>query len=274
MERPEISIVIPAFNEEGNLVELVAEIHSALAGRSYEVLFVDDGSTDSTPEVLSCLAAENPRVRWRRFAVNRGQSAALAAGFCRARGAVVVTLDADLQNDPADIPRLLEALEGVDVVSGVRRVRHDSLLRRFSSRLANRVRNAVIHDSISDVGCSLKAYRAEFLRRVPPFDGMHRFLPALARMEGARVCEIPVSHRPRLSGESKYGIHNRLWRGLVDLAGVRWLQRRWIGLQETEEEIPPSTLRPPADGSASLTRRSSADDSPSGGSPRSADNRA
>ncbi len=247
MESPEISVVVPAYNEEANLEELAAEIHAALAGRRYEVVFVDDGSSDGTPELLARLAAADPRVRCFRLPRNRGQSAALAAGFHRARGAVLVTLDADLQNDPRDIARVLDALDdGFDVVSGVRAERHDSWVRKLSSRIANRVRDAVIHDRVTDVGCSLKAYRAQVVARVPTFSGMHRFLPALARMEGARVREIPVAHRPRRHGVSKYGIHNRLWRGLADLAGVRWLQKRWIDVREAEEIAPSTTGETPA----------------------------
>jgi hypothetical protein len=152
---------------------------------------------------------------------------------------VVVTLDADLQNDPSDIPRLLAALPGVDVVSGVRVERRDTWLRRASSRIANRVRDAVIHDGITDVGCSLKAYRAEFLRDLPLFKGMHRFLPALVELQGGTAREIPVGHRPRRFGEAKYGIGNRLFRALADLWAVRWMQRRWIDRRLEEEATPP-----------------------------------
>jgi dolichol-phosphate mannosyltransferase len=241
---PDLSVVVPVFNEEENLPILAREIEAALDGQSldgrkldYEVVWVDDHSTDRSFEVLRELAAK-PRHRLLRNRRNRGQSSALVAGFRAARGAVVVTLDADLQNDPADIPRLLRELEGCDLVCGIRTERHDSWLRKVSSRISNRVRDAVIHDGITDTGCSLKAYRREFLRHLPAFDGMHRFLPALARMEGARVREVPVSHRPRIHGESKYGIHNRLWRGIVDLTGVRWLQKRWIDSHLAEEVEP------------------------------------
>lgn len=240
-----ISLVIPVYNEAESLPVLAREIAAALEGLAapYEVLFVDDGSGDDSLRVLAELAAADPRIRVVRLTRNQGQSPALAAGFRRARGEVIVTLDADLQNDPADIPRLLALLEeeSVDVVSGVRAQRHDTWVRRVSSRIANRVRDGVIHDGVTDVGCSLKAYRAELLRRIPTFKGMHRFLPALVQMEGARVREIPVSHRPRRYGQAKYGIGNRLWRGLVDLAAVRWLQKRWIdrGLEEEVTGPPP-----------------------------------
>jgi glycosyltransferase involved in cell wall biosynthesis len=229
-QTPDVSIVIPVYNEEESLPILTGEIEATMAdvGGSYEVLFVDDGSTDDSLEVLRGLAAERPQLRLLRLPENSGQSAALGLGFRAARAPVVVTLDADLQNDPADIPRLLAELEGCDVVSGVRAERHDSWVRRVSSRIANRVRDRVIHDGVTDVGCSLKAYRRELLRHLPAWNGMHRFLPALVKMQGARIREIEVRHRPRVHGESKYNIRNRLWRGLADLAAVRWLQSRWI----------------------------------------------
>ncbi len=236
-DTPEISLVIPVYNEEENLPVLAAEIAAALEGRGYEVIFVDDGSVDRSLEVLRALAAEDPRRRVLRQAVNRGQSAAFDAGFRAARAPVVVTLDADLQNDPADIPRLVEALADCDMVSGVRAKRRDSRARRVASRIANRVRNAVVHDSVSDVGCSLKAYRADLVKRLKMFDGMHRFLPALVRMQGARIKEIPVNHRPRIHGESKYTIGSRAWRALFDLAAVRWMQSRWIDERAIEELV-------------------------------------
>lgn len=233
--QPEISLVIPVFNEEENLPVLADEIARALAGREYEVIFVDDGSRDGSLEVLKRLRGEDPRRRVIRLARNSGQSAAFDAGFRAARAPVVVTLDADLQNDPADIPRLLEALEDCDMVSGVRAKRRDSWARRAASRIANRVRNAVVHDSVTDVGCSLKAYRAELVKRLKMFDGMHRFLPALARMQGARIREIPVAHRPRIHGASKYTIFRRLRRTVPDLVAVRWMQSRWIDESAAEE---------------------------------------
>lgn len=227
---PDLSIVIPAFNEAENLPILNAEIREVLswARSTYEVILVDDASTDASPGVLRRLAAANDYVRVIRHDDNLGQSAALISGFDRARGAIVVTLDADLQNDPADIPRLLDELDDCDVVCGVRKERQDSWLRRVSSRIANAARNWITAESITDVGCSLRAYRAEYLRALPAFVGMHRFLPTLLRLNGARIREIEVNHRPRRFGTSKYGVNNRLWRGVVDLFGVRWLQKRWI----------------------------------------------
>ena len=275
MSAPEVSIVVPAHNEAESLEILAAEIRGALdgGGTSYELIVVDDGSTDATPAVLRRLAAADGRVRVVAQRRRAGQSAALAAGFRRARGAIVVTLDADLQNDPADIPRLLAELPGFGLVCGVRTGRRDGGLRRLSSRLANAVRNRVTGERIADVGCSLKACRADVLRRVPAFDGMHRFLPTLMRLEGARVKEVPVSHRPRLYGTTKYGVGNRLWRALADLAAVRWMQRRSLD-RGLSEEIADWTTTPYGSPSASAARPSSSAASSSSGSPPSAARRA
>jgi dolichol-phosphate mannosyltransferase len=266
---PDVSLVLPVHNEEENLALLAGEIRAALDGTawSYEVLWIDDGSTDGSLAVLAGLAAADPRVRVLRLRQSAGQSAALAAGFERARGAIVVTLDADLQNDPADIPRLLAELPGWDLVAGVRTERRDGRLRRLSSWIANRVRNWATDEQIADVGCSLKAFRAATLRRVPMFRGMHRFLPTLVRLAGGRVRELPVSHRPRLYGKTKYTVSNRLFRSLADLFAVRWMQRRWID-RRLVEEIPdwtPSTSGSPSDSSASPS--SSAVSSSSGSRP-------
>jgi glycosyltransferase involved in cell wall biosynthesis len=271
MTTPGVSLVIPVFNEEESLAVLAGEIRAALepAGISYEVIYVDDGSTDGSPAVLQALAREDPRVRVIRQRRNSGQSAALDAGFRFARGGVVVTLDSDLQNDPADIPRLLERMSGdYDVVSGVRTRRRDSWVRRISSRIANGVRNRVTHEHVTDVGCTLRACRAEYLRGIPVFNGMHRFLPTLLRMEGARVTEVPVNHRPRLHGQPKYNIRNRLWRALVDLFGVHWLQTRWID-RGLSEEIDVWIPRPSGSPSDSADRPSSSAASSSSGSPPS-----
>jgi glycosyltransferase involved in cell wall biosynthesis len=237
MADPRLSIVIPLFNEAENLEPLAAELEAALDGLGfgYEVLFVDDGSRDDSPEVLARLAAADPRLRILRQPDNLGQSAAFAAGFRHARGELIATLDADLQNDPADLPRMLAELDGCDVVCGVRTDRHDSWVRRVSSRIANGVRNRLTGESITDVGCSLRVMRARYARRLQMFDGMHRFLPTLLRLEGARIREVPVRHRPRLRGVSKYGIHNRLWRALADLFAVRWMQRRRIDREAAAE---------------------------------------
>jgi len=227
---PLLSAVVPAYNEVESLPSLLAELRTALDAtkRSWELVLVDDGSTDGTAALLLSEAANDPRLVIVRFEKNAGQSAALAAGLARARGDVVVTLDADLQNDPADIPTLLAALAGADVVSGVRAKRNDSWVRRVSSRVANATRRAVIGDSVTDIGCSLKVYRREALVGLPMFVGVHRFLPALCAFRGARVVEVPVHHRPRTRGVSKYGMGNRLWRGIHDLVGVSWLKHRLL----------------------------------------------
>jgi glycosyltransferase involved in cell wall biosynthesis len=275
MTRPEVSLVIPLYNEAESLPILAVEIRRAMepTGRTWEVIYIDDGSTDDSPGVLRALAGEDRRVRVIRQRRNSGQSAALAAGFRHACGAVVVTLDADLQNDPADIPRLLAELGPYDVVCGVRTRRQDGLLRRVSSRIANRVRNRVTREAVTDVGCTLRACRREFLRRIPAFSGMHRFLPTLLRMAGARVTEVPVHHRPRLHGRSKHNIRNRLWRTLADLFGVRWLQSRRIdpGLSEEIDVWTPSTYGSRSDSSG---RPSSSAASSFSGSPPSAGRRA
>jgi len=228
--RPDISVVVPAYNEAESLPTLFAELRGALeaTGRSWELLVVDDGSTDATLERLRAEAAADPRVVPIVLERNAGQSAALAAGLSRVRGDVVVTLDADLQNDPADLPRLLAALEHADVVSGVRANRQDSWVRLASSRIANAVRRGVLGDPVTDIGCSFKAYRREALEGVPMFVGVHRFLPALCVFRGARFAEVRLHHRARRHGVSKYGVGNRLWRGLADLNGVRWLKTRMV----------------------------------------------
>jgi glycosyltransferase involved in cell wall biosynthesis len=232
-----LSVVIPVYNERDNLDVLLAEIRAALdpLGREYEVLFVNDGSTDGSETLLKEMRAREPRVRVLNFVRNAGQSAAMDAGFRHARGLVVVTLDADLQNDPADIPRVLAALDGWDAVVGVRTERRDNLVRRVSSRVANYVRNRLSDETIADTGCSLKAYRAAALDRIVLYRGMHRFLPTLLKMEGFRVREIPVGHRPRLHGQSKYGIGNRLVPSFVDLLAVRWMKRRKLRYEVRDE---------------------------------------
>lgn len=219
---------MPVYNERDNLPILHREITATLAaaGIDYEIVFVNDGSKDGSDAVLRDLKRADPHVRVLTFVHNAGQSAAMDAGFKGARGDVVVTLDADLQNDPADIPRLLEALSGWDAAVGVRLDRRDNLVRRVSSRVANYVRNRLSDETITDTGCSLKAFRRTALQRLVLYDGMHRFLPTLLRMEGFRVREVPVGHRPRRHGDSKYGIGNRLVPSFMDLLAVRWMKRR------------------------------------------------
>ena len=223
-----LSLVIPVYNERDSLEALHDECVQALGGLgiAWEMILVDDGSDDGSGPLLDRLAAADARLRVLHFAANAGQSAAFFAGFRAARGEVVVTLDSDLQNDPADIPMLLEALGDHGAVAGWRRERHDRALRRISSRIANSVRNLLTAERVRDTGCSLKAFRREALATLPLSRGMHRFLPTYVRMAGYTVTEVPVRHRPRRAGVSKYGIGNRLWVGIGDLFMVRWMQRR------------------------------------------------
>ena len=225
-----LSVVIPAYDEAPNLEPLVVELCDALAPleRSWEVVLVDDGSGDDSARLLPTLAAKYPQLRVVPLARRAGQTAAFAAGFAAACGEVIVTMDADLQNDPADIPSLLAAMDGHDVVCGVRRRRRDSAWRRLSSRLANAARRAVTGDRVSDIGCSLKAFRRAHIREVALFDGMHRFFPVLLLLHGRSVTEVPVNHRPRRAGRSKYNARNRALRALVDLMAVRWMRSRLL----------------------------------------------
>jgi dolichol-phosphate mannosyltransferase len=227
---PRLSVVVPAFNEAPNLPALVEEIESAVAplNEPWELVVVDDGSTDESAAVLEGLRTRHPALRVLRFARNAGQSAAFLAGFEAARGEVVVTLDADLQNNPADIPELLRNVEGHDAVLGVRRRRRDSALRRLSSRVANAVRRAVTGDGLADVGCSLKAFRREHLRDLPRFNGVHRFFGTLLVWKGCRIAEVPVDHRPRRAGVARYNVRNRAFRTLGDLLAMRWLRSRSV----------------------------------------------
>lgn len=226
--RPWLSVVVPVFDEVDSLAPLHRELDAALApwADRIEILFVDDGSRDGSGAVLRDLQRKDDRVRVETLPENRGQSAALDAGFRLARGRWIATLDADLQNDPADLPALLAHRHGADLVNGVRVDRKDSRVRIWSSRVANAVRNWATGESVTDVGCSLRLMRACYVRRVKLYRGLHRFLPTLMKLEGARMIEVPVSHRPRRYGHSKYGIGNRLGVALVDLLAVRWMQRR------------------------------------------------
>lgn len=228
---PQVSVVIPVFNESGNLEPLINEIELALARRMrFEVIVVDDGSADPTPEEVAALAAGRPWLRVVTHARNRGQSAAIRTGVLSSLAPTVAVLDGDGQNDPADLPKLYAALElsGAGMVVGERRTRRDNLVRRLSSRIANSVRSSLLHDGIRDTGCGLKVFRRETFLELPAFNHMHRFLPALVQSCGGTVRAIPVNHRPRRCGQSKYGIRNRLWAGILDLMGVMWLARRQI----------------------------------------------
>jgi dolichol-phosphate mannosyltransferase len=225
---PAVSVIVPVFNEEENVAILQSELRMALARRDYEIVFVDDGSTDTTAERIEL----TPNVRVLRFVRNTGQSAAIYAGLQAARGAVAVLIDGDLQNDPADIPRLLEEIsKGADLVCGYRARRKDTLLRRLTSRIANLVRSRFTRDYVRDTGCTLKAMRRECIAAIVPFNGMHRFIPALVRAAGFRLVEVPVHHRARRFGQSKYGLANRGVRATNDMFGVRWLLSRRLNYE-------------------------------------------
>jgi len=222
---PAISVVIPLFNEEDNMATLQGELHAALRGLKYEIVFVDDGSRDCTVQRVE----SRPEVRLLQFEKNAGQSAAMHAGINAARGAVIVLLDGDLQNDPADIPKLLAEIDkGADLVCGYRARRKDTILKRITSRVANFVRSRFTKDGVRDTGCTLKAMRGECRVALPLFYGMHRFIPALIKGAGYRLVEIPVNHRPRVAGVSKYGLGNRAIKATVDMVGVRWLLSRQV----------------------------------------------
>jgi glycosyltransferase involved in cell wall biosynthesis len=222
---PELSIVVPVFNEEENIAILQSELEATLQGTSHEIILVDDGSTDGTAARI----ASSPVLRLIRFEQNRGQSAAIYAGAQAARGKIVVFIDGDLQNDPADIPRLVsEIAGGADLVCGYRQKRKDTFTKRLTSRIANFVRSRFTRDGVRDTGCTLKAMRRECVGTLVPFKGMHRFIPALVKGAGYRLVELPVNHRPRRFGQSKYGFGSRALRATIDMFGVRWLLSRQL----------------------------------------------
>lgn len=227
--RPRLSLVAPVYDEEDNLRPLHESVVEVFGdGDDWELVLVDDGSRDRSTEIIRELCEADPRVVGVLFERNCGQTAAMGSGIQLARGELIATLDSDLQNDPADIPRLIEALGDHDAVVGFRAKRNDNLVRRVSSRIANGVRNRLSHDSIIDTGCSLKVFRAEAIQTIPLFEGLHRFFPTLLRYHGYQVLEVPVSHRPRVAGQSKYGVMNRAWRAFKDLLAVRWMHGRMI----------------------------------------------
>jgi glycosyltransferase involved in cell wall biosynthesis len=229
---PAVSVVVPLFNEEENVPILQAELTSALSGLDYEIIFVDDGSRDQTVSRI----APDPRVRVLRFERNAGQSAAMYAGLHAARGAVAVLIDGDLQNDPADIPKLLAEIDrGADLVCGYRAQRKDTVVKRITSRVANFVRSRFTRDGVRDTGCTLKAMKRECVDALVPFKGMHRFIPALVKGAGYRLVEVPVNHRPRKFGVSKYGLGNRALRATTDMFGVRWLLSRRLNYKVRED---------------------------------------
>jgi dolichol-phosphate mannosyltransferase len=229
---PEISVIVPLFNEEENVPILQSELRAALSGLDHEIVFVDDGSVDRTVEKIETA----PNIHVLRFEKNIGQSAAIYAGLQAARGATAVLIDGDLQNDPADIPRLLaEIARGADVVCGYRVQRKDTVLKRLTSRIANAVRSRFTRDGVRDTGCTLKAMRRECVSALVPFKGMHRFIPALTKGAGYRLVEVPVNHRSRRFGQSKYGLGNRAVRATIDMFGVRWLLARRLNYKVREK---------------------------------------
>ena len=229
---PAISVVVPLYNEEENLPILQEELRIALKGLAYEIIFIDDGSVDHTAERIETA----PNIRVIRFEKNAGQSAAIYAGLTAARGETAVIIDGDLQNDPADIPRLLaEITQGADLVCGYRFKRRDTVVKRLTSRIANTVRSRYTKDGVRDTGCTLKAMRRECVNALLPFKGMHRFIPALVKAAGYRLVEVPVNHRSRRFGQSKYGLGNRALRATIDMFGVRWLLSRRLNYKIREK---------------------------------------
>jgi glycosyltransferase involved in cell wall biosynthesis len=234
----DLSLVVPVYNEAENLEPLVRELDEVLAATPLEreIILVDDGSDDGSAAEIARLAREHPAVRGLHLRRNRGQTAAFDAGFRAARGRFVVTLDADLQNDPRDILALVDALGEHHAAVGYRRRREDDWIRRISSRVANAVRNRLSGDDIIDTGCSLKAFRRECLTGLKLYTGMHRFLPTLLRLEGFAVVQLPVNHRPRRAGRSKYGIGNRMFTAFADLLAVRWMKKRRLNYEVVRHE--------------------------------------
>lgn len=234
----DVSVVVPVYNEEENLPVLIPQIAEVLGplGETYEMIFVDDGSQDHSRRLLKEMALQYPQIRILGFRKNCGETAAGAAGIKEARGRIVITIDADLQNDPKDIPRMLDYLKEYDMVTGWRQKREDSWIKRITSKIANRIRNSLSGEEIQDSGCTFRAYKRECLQDIKLYKGMHRFIPTLVKMEGYRVIEIPIAHHPRKFGVSKYTTWNRMWRAFVDLLAVKWMKSRQIHY-EIEERI-------------------------------------
>lgn len=237
---PVISVVIPLYNEEDNIAKLQQELASALAGIDYEIVFVDDGSKDQTVARVE----RRPEVRLLEFEKNTGQSAAMYAGIQAAQGDIIVLMDGDLQNDPADIPKLTAEIErGADLVCGYRAKRKDTFSKRLTSRFANFVRSRFTKDGVRDTGCTLKAMRRECREALVPFYGMHRFIPALVKGMGYKLVEIPVNHRPRVAGVSKYGFGNRALKATMDMFAVRWMLSRQVKIRIKPERSVEAAVR-------------------------------
>ena len=236
---PLVSVIVPVKDERENISFLAEEIRASLepTGWRWEAIWVDDGSRDDTLSILKGLHHKDPRHRYLSFDRNHGQTAAMLAGFQAAAGAVLATLDGDGQNDPSSLPAMIKRILAgeADMVNGVRVKRQDSWIRKISSRIGNGFRNWLTREDITDVGCSLRAFRRECVSRFPPFEGLHRFFPSMVRMHGWRILEVEVAHRPRLRGKAKYGICNRLWKGLLDAFAVRWMQWRQVRYRIVEQ---------------------------------------
>ncbi len=235
-DTPTLSIVVPCYNEEGNLIPLVTAIRETMEPLklTYEIIIADDCSKDKSWEILEKLGAEDPRIRALRFVKNAGQSAAMWAGMNAARGQYIATLDADLQNDPKDLPKFLEALKQADCVCGSRveqRRKGDNVVRQLSSKIANGVRNKITRENVTDSACCYRVFKRECVGNLKFFKGMHRFLPTLFKIEGYTVAEIPISHHERFAGQSNYGVWNRLFASSYDLFAVRWMQKRMFRFQ-------------------------------------------
>jgi glycosyltransferase involved in cell wall biosynthesis len=238
MSAPYLSLVIPCYNEQEVVPELLARVEGALSklNRPWEVVIVDDGSTDQTPQLLADAMKTRPWLRVVRMAKNGGQSAAFEAGFDAARGQIIATIDADLQNDPEEIPRLVPMLDeqNVDMITGWRKDRQDTNFRRWQSRQANRIRNWISQETVNDSASSLKVYRAHAIKGLKLFNGAHRFFPTLVKMRGYKVHETPVKHSQRFAGTAKYGFRNRALRAFIDLLGIRWMKSRYLRYNATE----------------------------------------
>jgi len=224
----EIAVIVPVYNEEDNVLPMAREVSDAMkkAGRSYELVFVDDASTDGTWKKIEEARRQFPGVRGLRHAVNSGQSAALWTGIQASHSDIIATLDGDLQNDPADIPQMLPSLAKADFVCGVRAKRRDTFVRRSSSKIARWARRSALKVDFCDTGCAMRVFKRSALTGVFPFNGFHRFLPVLVHGNGVSTLEVPVNHRPRVAGVSKYGVWNRVWRGIYDLIALSWFQKR------------------------------------------------
>jgi len=231
-----ISLVIPAYNEQEVIGALLTRVEASMEkiGKPFEVIIVDDGSTDETPKLLADGMARLPWLRVLRMAKNGGQSAAFDAGFKAARGQIIATIDADLQNDPEEIPRLVPMLDGHDMITGWRKDRHDSAFRLVQTRIANRIRNWISDETINDSASSLKLYKRHCLEGIQLYNGMHRFMPTLVKMRGFTVLETPVKHSQRYAGTAKYGFRNRALRAFLDLLAVRWMKKRYLRYEARE----------------------------------------